>query len=315
MKKSQKMWIVVLGAAILLSMAVCFAATPGKSYHIGYTVMDLTNPIWAETAEQCKKIAKEKGWTITVVDCDSNASKQISQMENFIAEKVDGIVINPADATALTDVVKEARKNGIKILSYDVQMSDSDGEYLVNNYDLGQKIGAEAAKWINKKLNGEAEVAVIDYPKIPDIIKRAQGIRDAIKKDAPKAKIVAEASAATAQEGITITENFLQAHPNIKVIASIGDGGAIGANEAVKAAGKNTADFGIFSADGTDEALSKIKNNESIRMTIQLDTPQGKAKDIMGLTEKMLKGGTYTKVVYTGQIAIDKSNLSAFYKK
>jgi ribose transport system substrate-binding protein len=196
-----------------------------------------------------------------------------------------------------------------------VDFEECDAKYLVNNYTLGQTIGTAAAGWINEKLGGKCEVAVIDYPLIPDIIARADGIKDAINTLAPNAQIVAQATAATAQKGMEITENFLQAHPNIKVIASIGDGGAIGANEAVKAAGKNSNDFGIFSADATDEALSKIVNGESIRMSVLLDNPRGKAKDIMDLAMNLMNGQGQGAVTYTSQIPITAENVGEYYKK
>ena len=66
---------------------------------------------------------------------------------------------------------------------------------------------------------------------------------------------------------MTIVENWLQTYPDMKVIMSIGDGGGIGANQAVKAAGKQDG-FGIFAVDGTIEALQLMANGDPIKAEV-----------------------------------------------
>ena len=94
---------------------------------------------------------------------------------------------------------------------------------------------------------------------------------------------------------MSVTENFLQAHPNMKVIVSIGDGGAIGANETVKAAGLATDDFGIFGVDATKEALQKIKNNESLRMSVSLGGPMVQGGTMIDTTMAILQSEDFVK--------------------
>ncbi|MCQ5126513.1 alcohol dehydrogenase catalytic domain-containing protein [Blautia producta] len=105
--------------------------------------------------------------------------------------------------------------------------------YLVENYAVGQAIGEETAKWVNENYPDGCEVAVIDYATLPVIVERANGIVDAIKEKAPNAEIVAQDSALNAAEGMTLAENMLQAHKDIKAFACIGDGSGVGVNEAL----------------------------------------------------------------------------------
>ena len=87
---------------------------------------------------------------------------------------------------------------------------------------------------------GPVEVGIIDYPELPQIIDRAKGIEQGIKEFYPDAQFVARASAPDPEKGMKAAETIMQAHPNIKVIACINDGGCLGAAEAVKAMGKAT---------------------------------------------------------------------------
>jgi ribose transport system substrate-binding protein len=195
-------------------------------------------------------------------------------------------------------------------------MQWSDWSSDVCSSDLGQIIGEQAAEWINEKHGGVAEVGILDYPQLEILLERGQGIVEAIQKNAPNAKIVAQSSAINPTEGMAKTETFLQAHPNMKVIACIGGGGAVGANEAVKSSGKLTDDFGIFAADATPEELTAMANNEAIRMSV-LNTGDAKAKadEIFGLVKKLLDGEPVERIVYRSNIPISAENLDQYFTK
>ncbi|MEM1483573.1 sugar ABC transporter substrate-binding protein [Oscillospiraceae bacterium PP1C4] len=287
-----------------------------EGFSIGMTVQDLSNQIWAGSCEELKKLIEADGGSFTYLDCASNVTTQISQLENFISSGVDAIVIQPAEANAVEATLAAAREKGIKIYCWDEDVENADICWLIDNYALGKIIGEQAAKWINEKFNGECEVGVLDYPQLGILLERGNGIIDAIKEKAPKAKIVAQSSAINPTEGMAKTETFLQANPNMKVIACIGGGGAVGANEAVKASGKLTDDFGIFAADATDEELEAIANNEACRMSVLITGgPDKIAAEIYGWLHKMLAGEKVNKYVYRETIPVTKENLSEHYKK
>jgi ribose transport system substrate-binding protein len=289
-------------------------AAPMKAIRVGMTVQDLSNQIWSGSCESLKKLVEGDGGTMTYLDCKSNASAQIQQIENFISTKVDVIIVHPADKNAVETVLGQARASGIKVFCWDEDITNSDISWLIDNYALGKVIGEQASKWINEKLGGQAEVAVLDYPQMQILLERGKGIVDAIKANAPNAKIVARAAAINPTEGQSKTETILQANPNIKVIACIGGGGAIGANEAVKASGKLTDTFGIFAADATPEELAAIANNEACRMSVLITGgPDKIATDIYGLVKKLVAGEIFKKKVYRTTTSVTKENLSQYY--
>jgi ribose transport system substrate-binding protein len=303
------------GAASVASTAAS-ADEANKSYRIGFAVNDLTNPVFANVATKLKALGDKDNVQITTLDCGSNASKQITQVENFIQTGMNAIVIQCADPTALKSVLKKARDKGIKVLAWDDDLGESDdAAWLIKNYDLGTLIGEAAAKWMNDKLGGKGEVAILNYPSLAILVERAKGITDAVAKNASNAKIVATSSAINTTQGMSATETILQAHPNVKVIICIGDGGAVGAAEAVKGAGKLTDDFGIFSADATDEALSNMMGGGAIRTSVSEGTTTGVATDIFNNTMKLIKNESVPKQIYRVLTPVSMENVKDFYQK
>jgi ribose transport system substrate-binding protein len=276
---------------------------------VGMALQDLNNPVWAARSVALEKLITGDGGQITVVDCKNNATTQISQIENFMASGINVLMIHPAEKNAIDAALKAVRDKGIKVFCYDDDIVNADVCFLVDNYKAGYMIGEQAANWINEKFDGSCEVAVLNYPQIQILLERGNGIVDAIKTIAPNARIVAESSAINTTEGMAKTETFLQAHSNIKVVASIGGGGAVGANEAVKAGGKLTPDFGIFASDATPEELDAIAKDEAIRMSIMYTgTPEQSAEIVYGWISKLYKGEPIDKKVYHTFIPVTKDN-------
>jgi ribose transport system substrate-binding protein len=254
------------------------------------------------------------GGNLTYVSCESNAGKQITQIENFVSSGVDVLIVHPADPAGVEAACKQARDKGIKVISWDDDLKNADIAWLIDNHKLGYTIGEAAAKFINDKLGGKAEVAILNYPQLPILLERGNGIKEAITKLAPNATIVAETSAINPAEGISKMETIFQAHPNVKVVGCIGGGGSVGANEAAKAAGKIKDDFGIFAADATKPELSAMKNNEGVRMSVAVGgTLQNSADTVWGLIEQLESGKPIeTKEVYRILVPVTKENVEEF---
>ncbi len=279
---------------------------------VGLTVQDLSNQVWASRAKALESVIKENGGEFTYLGCDSNASKQIGQIENLVASGVDILMVHPADDNAIDAALANVPDN-IKVFVYDSDLKNGDVRFLLDNYDAGYMIGTTAAEWINEKLGGKAEVAVINWPQLEILLERENGIKDALAKLAPGAEIVASAPALTPSEGMTVTETMLQAHPGIQVVCSIGGGGAAGANEAFKAAGMLDDKIGVFASDATDPELAAMAKNEACRSSIMYTgTPEQTAVIIYGWLEKMYKGEPIDSRVYHSFIPVNQGNYKEY---
>jgi ribose transport system substrate-binding protein len=301
--------LLVLGVALLAGTV----AAAEKTYRIGVAFYDLANPIYAATGEEIVRYGKTQyGMETILLGAENNAATQVAQLENLIESGVDMIVVASVDDNALIDVIARATAAGIKIMGYGTEPKGCDVYYLVDNYNVGLECGRRAGEWIKSKLGGKAEVAVLDFPTMEVLIARADGIKAGMLEIAPDAQIVAIQSAADSVTGLKVTENILQEHPNIKVIACIGDGGGIGANNAVKSAGLATDDFGIFSVDATEEAVRSIKAGDPLRMSIGLGTEYQKAHLVTDIVYNVLTGKPYDKIYLTPVDPVDITNCDAY---
>ena len=311
--------LVAASAVALLAFTGCSATTAGgdeDSYSVGVTFSDLSNPVWAELVQEAQEYGAENGANVNYVDAGGNSAKQVTQIENFIQQGVDAIVICAVESNALTDVTKKAQEAGIKVVGYTQVLTNYDAQYLVDAYNTGYANGEAAAGWINENYGDEAVVewGLMDLPMFPEIIDRANGIKDAVAEIAPNAKLVATAPALTAEEGVANAENFIQANPNMKMIATIGGGGAVGGNEGIKSSGiKDFDSFGLFGIDATENEIQNILNGDPAKSTISLGGGKAHGRTLVDMTIALLEDKAVEKDQYMPVQVIDKSNAQKYY--
>ncbi len=236
---------------------------------VGYTAYTLVNSYFTELANGVEARCKELGYEITIHDGQNDVQRQIEAIENWISQGMDIIAVSPYDPAAFDSVLQEAHDAGITIINGNQECNGyKDAFITVPEYEYGYTLGCEAGKWIADKLDGKAEVCVLDAPELEAVIQRANGIIDGIHEYAPDAEIVAQQPAIEAEDGMEAAETALQSHPNINVICGVNDAGALGAYEAVMAAGKDSDTFFIGGCDATEEAINKISSGTIYRATV-----------------------------------------------
>lgn len=230
---------------------------------LGITIQSLQNAYWAGVMTALEEVLAENGAEYTIVACDDNSATQISQIENFITAECDLIMVHPSDAAAVEDVCGEAREKGIKVMCWDDPMENTDANWILNNHDLGNAIGQLAGEFINQyySADNKAEVIVIGYPQTVILLEREEGIKEGLEQTAAgNYEIVASQAGIIASDAQTAVETTLQAHPNAKVIAGIGAGAMIGADEALNiyTEGIIPEDMGVFTTDVTKQQLEQL---------------------------------------------------------
>ncbi|MBU9724729.1 sugar ABC transporter substrate-binding protein [Diplocloster modestus] len=278
---------------------------------IAYTCQDLTNTYFVEVSRGVQARCDELGIEVNIVDGKADVANQITAFENFISQKLDGIIISPIDETALVPSVKAAQDAGIPVISGNQLVEGSDAFITVPEYEYGFAIGEEAGKWIKEKLDGKAKVAIFDYPELESVIERGNGIQAGILSQAPDADIVARQSANNAEKGMANMENILQANPDVEVLACVNDAGALGAYEAVMAAHKDSDRFFIGGLDATDEALNKIKEGGIYRATVDIQ-PFESGKLFVDILIKVMQEGPIEETINIPMKVVNASNISDY---
>ena len=290
-----------------------------KKFKVGITIQSLENSYWAGVFGDVETLLKEKGWDYTILACNDNSATQIQQIENFITDGVDLIMVHPSDPNAIEDYLKTARDSGIKVMCWDDKMTNTDLNWVLDNTELGYTIGKAAADFINENYStdNKAHVAVMDYPQTPILLERENGILNALKENCDgKYTIVAQQPAIDAAAALSNMETILQADPDVKVVCSIGAGGDIGANQAflTKYDNKIPADVGIFSADATQQQLESIVNGEASRASVGFEGSNLKtATAVVDLYEKLLTGVKFDdQNLFRPLLTINKDNAAEY---
>lgn len=276
-----------------------------KPVKIGVAMATTQSTFYAKMAKIIEDYCKEQGIDCTISDPNYDLAKQVEQVENFIASGCTAIVVVAFDP------------EGIYVVCYDGEIPAAQGSLVVKQYDYGYAIGENAANWINSneemKAQDVIEVGIFDYPTIPAIIDRANGIIDALTSACPNVKIVEQQSASLTDEGVELGENFLQAHPNMQVICGINDNAVLGAYQVWSAAGHVGDNIGFFGADADEGALDLISQGTSYRGSVAL-TAEESFPELIDACVAASKGETVPETMYLGMTQITAENVADFMK-
>jgi len=239
------------------------ASLNGKK--IGVTIQSLQNAYWAGVMTALQEIVEKNGGQITIVACDDSSATQIGQIENFVSSKCDLIMIHPSDAAAVEDAAKQARDAGIKVMCWDDPMTNTDGNWVLNNTNLGIEIGEAAGEFIAEHYteDNKAQIAMINYPQTTILLEREEGILQGLENTAAgKYEVISSQAGLDANQAQTAMETILQRYPDCKIVTGIGSGAMIGSDEAFQIAtgGKIPEEMGVFTADVTKQQLEHLTN-------------------------------------------------------
>jgi ribose transport system substrate-binding protein len=231
------------------------ACTFGTDYHF-------------KVADSAQARADELGIRAEIFDSQINVERQISGIESFVANGVSVLVVCLFDPPSIQDALQAAADAGVQIVQYaGRQMADLGGVTIsIEDADLGFAAGEYAAQLINDELEGRANVAILDYPDVANVVVRADAIRAALEEFAPDAVIVGNYLGGTTEFGLASMESALVEHPEINVVVSINDAGAYGAMQAIENAGRDDAI--IVGIDAEPQAMEFIAEGGMYRGTI-----------------------------------------------
>ena len=240
---------------LLAVVVLASAAQAGDKYRVGVSFYNLTNPFWSEITAECVRYGETLGLDVTYVDAGTDSAKQIAQIENFIQSGVDALIVIAIDMAAVEDVLKRAMDAGIKVVDYGRGIENAHTTYQLPAVENGEVLSKMAADWAKAKYKASdvIEWGHLSIETVEIGVVEGRSTEKGMLKELPNSKMVARSSTLTVQEGMTNTEGFIQANPNMRMVISLSAGGGVGANEAIKAVAspEEYDDWGLFSIDGT----------------------------------------------------------------
>ena len=228
---------------------------------VGLSVSTLNNPFFVSLSEGAKAKAKELNINLSVVNASDDTAKQASDIEDLISKNVKVIIVNPVDSDAVAPAVESAIAANIPVIALD---------RIVNGVEVDAQIASDnvagarmAGEYLVELIGEKAKVAeLIGIPGASATIDRGKGFHEVA--DTKLNVIASQTANFNRAEGLTVMENILQANPDLKGVFAHNDEMALGALEAIKAAGK---DIAIIGFDATDDAVLSVKEG-SIKATV-----------------------------------------------
>jgi ribose transport system substrate-binding protein len=247
----------LLGAAAIIALS---SAARADTYVVSMKGTAAGNPYWAAFEEGAKAEGKTLGVNVIVVapPSETDVQAQIAQIEDVIAQKVDGIALAPTDPAALGPVVDEAQTAGIKVVFVDGAGSNKNVPFIGTDNLKGGKLAGE---FMCKSLPKGAQVAILQgVLTTTNGADRYNGAKTAMEGCGLKV-VAAQPADWDRAKGQSVTETILAGNPDIKGIFGSNDNMALGAVEALKAAAK-LKDVMVVGYDANPDAAKSILAGE-----------------------------------------------------
>ncbi|MDR1318110.1 MAG: sugar ABC transporter substrate-binding protein [Treponema sp.] len=301
--------IFVFFACVFMVPAALFAG--GKSESSGKDVTlilkNLTNPFFISVKEGAEAAAAEFGLNLTTIaplKADNN-EEQMQMVEQAIARRTDCLVIIPSDTNGIVPAVEKAYEAGIPIVDLNTKIGGDKIMWktfvAIENYDGGFL----ATTKLCELMGGSGGFILIEgVPGAQTSIDRVNGSRDALAKF-PGVRLLATQSAnynrATA---MNVVQNLLHAYPDAKAIFCCNDEMALGAVEAVEAAGRQGILIG--GVDANADARQAIKDG---KMTLSIDSqPYVQGYEGVKAAAQILRGETLKENIVPPIALVTKDN-------
>lgn len=283
-------------------------------YKIGLSVLNTSGQFFISVIDAAEAAIEEQGGELMVNDAQDSSETQIAGLENFIQSGVDGIIVCAVDAEAVAPVVQEAKDAGIAVVCLTSKVEGYDAYIGADEYTLGYTQGAAVGQWIaeNWGTDETIEAATLNYDLMESVIERKNGIIEGVQEFAPNVEFVADATAADQSEGMTATENFIQANPDLRVVCGVSDGAALGAFEAFKSNQMDDPEqYIIAGIDATEEALNQIAAGTIYQFTVD-QNPSGTGKQLVDTCIAVINGDDYEKDYEQDLVAVTPDNISDY---
>ena len=205
-------------------------------------------------------------------DGDAGIERQIRQMEELVARRVDLIVVQPTDNAALSRPLQAANRAEIPVVAYDQYISGGElASYVTSdNYQAGRLDGEYIAATHPKPRSGEGaelRLVLVEYPHVSSTVERVNGFLDALTEEGRPFRVVGTYQAVEPVAGRRAGEAILRDFPekgSVDVVFTVNDGGGLAVVEALAAAGRD--EIFVATIDGDPQSVENIRNRRLTRI-------------------------------------------------
>lgn len=231
-------------------------------------------PVVTKVKNLVKQDGEREGWEVLLDETRAgNIQEQLPTLDTWVTQQVTAINLFPPEPSAFETTAKRAVDAGIIWTTYGEEMTEGAGGVLFPAQAFGEITGKAVVDWINAN-DPEAEILFLEFEGPAQ--KERLRVPEQMIAEQTKAKIVAKQPAVEQTSGLQVTQDVLQAHPDVTVVVGFSDDGALGAAEAFRQSGKqDPAKVFIIGQDGSEDALIALTEPDSyFKASTALDTAE-----------------------------------------
>ncbi|TNB84075.1 sugar ABC transporter substrate-binding protein [Pseudomonas sp. Fig-3] len=259
-------------------------------YRIGVSIARVDDNFMTYVRNGLDEAAKKENVQIQFEDAQGDVVRQLNQVQGFINQKVDAVIVLPVDTSATANITRaavEAKTPLVYVNRHPDERTLPKGVVTVASNDI--EAGQLQMRYLAEKLGGKGSLAII----MGDLAQnathdRTEGVKQVLK-DYPGIKVVEQQSAEWQRsKGMDLTSNWLLAGSRFDAIVANNDEMAIGAAMALQQAGKAKGEIAIVGIDGLPDGLAAIKRGMLVASVFQ--DPKAQATSAVQAALKMIKG-------------------------
>lgn len=310
-------WGSVWGACVLLAAFIgCDRGLqspreesgPPPEAVVGVSLLNLSSEFIVMLQEAMEETAAKLNVHLIVNDAQRSAEKQVRQVESFIAQRVDAIILNPCEVEASSPAVEKAHAAGIPIVNVNSETRTSPTAF-VGSHD--EEAGRLAMQFIADRLEGKGQVVMMHgFMGQAAQIKRDQGAREVLA-NYPEMELIAEQTAEWDRaRALSLMENWIQSYGGeIDAVFAQNDEMAMGAVIALEQAGLND-EVVVAGVDAIADALRAVREGRLDATVFQDAGGQGSAAVELAL--HLARNEPVQEAVFIPFQLVTRTNVQAF---
>ena len=255
--------------ALLVSSAVgCktkdAATSAATTKTIGVSLLTREHDFYQQLEKGLQDAAARHGYKLIITTGDFDLAKQQSEIDNFLVQKVDAIIVCPTDTKGIAPAIEKANAANIPVFTADI---GAEGGKVVSHIASDNVAGGRlAGEYLAKVIGGSGNIGIVSQPELQSVIDRETGFREAMAKF-PGIHIVSTINGAGVRDrSLKAADDMFQAHPDLRAVFAINDETALGV--LASATSHSMKNLVIVGYDAAPEALKAIASGSALKADV-----------------------------------------------
>ena len=300
----------IMACAFLLP-AFVFLTSSARAITVGLVTINQQALFFNQINEGADAEAKKQGAQLVIFNANNQPTAQNSAIEDYVAQKVDAIIVLAIDVNGIKPAITTAKQAGIPVIAIDARIPNGDNATFigVDNKSAGEQIGKYVVEW-SQKNDKKLKIGFVGALNSAIQNERLDGFKAALQAGKINATFADTVDGQNVQDvALTASENLLTGNPDLNAIYATGEPALVGSISALTSQNR-TKDISLFGWDLTEQAIRGI--DEGWIVAVVQQDPAQEGRRAVDAAVKLKKGETVPANVDVPVTIVTKENVDKF---